>query len=196
MGATPQPEHPVSHLPRHLIAVSLLSLQVSACTTWQHPKTSLSPADYVAAERPDRVLVTTKSGRRVTLVRPEVARDSLVAGIFSGEVARTEPVALAGVSPSAITVLKADEAGYRQIRVATGDGQVVLVDDPVFRGDSVIGTRPLSPQRTRTGVPLSDIKAIQVHAANAPLTALGAVAGAAVVATTVLGIVAVNSLNY
>jgi hypothetical protein len=194
MRTTPQPELPMSRLSRRLIAVSLL-LQVAACATWQHPKTSLNPADYVSAERPQHVLVTTKSGRKISLVHPEVTGDSLVAGVYSGEVPRTKPVALAGVTPTAITVLKADEGGYRQIRVATDDGQAVVVDDPVFRGDSVLGTQPLAPHGKRTGVPLSDIKAIDVRAVNAPLTTLGVVAGGAAILYTAVMIAFLAEMN-
>jgi hypothetical protein len=152
--------------------------------TWQHPSPSLTPADFVAAKRPARVLVTTMSGKQIMLVRPEVASDSLVAGTFSEEVPRTQPVVLAGVSPSAITVLEADEGGYRRIRVATDDGEAVLVQDAVFRGDSVIGTRSLPPHRHRTGVPLKEIRAIEVRRVNAPATTLATLAGGVMIVYT------------
>ena len=60
-----------------------LLLHLTACTSWQSAATP-SPSQFIEAEQPDRVRVTTQDGTEVELENPSVEGDELVAlGGFS-----------------------------------------------------------------------------------------------------------------
>ena len=60
-----------------------LLLHLTACTSWQSAATP-SPSQFIEAEQPDRVRVTTQDGTQVELENPSVEGDELVAsGGFS-----------------------------------------------------------------------------------------------------------------
>jgi type IV secretory pathway TrbD component len=55
-----------------------LVLNLTACQTW-HSVSTASPNQFIEAEQPDRVRVTTQDGIQVELERPSVESDELVA---------------------------------------------------------------------------------------------------------------------
>ena len=60
-----------------------LVLHLTACMSWQSAATP-SPSQFIEAEQPDRVRVTTQDGTQVELENPSVEGDELVAsGGFS-----------------------------------------------------------------------------------------------------------------
>ncbi len=60
-----------------------LVLNLTACTSWQSAATP-SPSQFIEAEQPDRVRVTTQDGTELELENPSVEGDELVAlGGFS-----------------------------------------------------------------------------------------------------------------
>ena len=65
------------------VLLLFLVLHLTACATWQSAATP-SPSQFIEAEQPDRVRVTTQDGTQVELENPSVEGDELVAsGGFS-----------------------------------------------------------------------------------------------------------------
>ena len=68
--------------PRAVLLLFLV-LHLTACMSWQSAATP-SPSQFIEAEQPDRVRVTTQDGTQVELENPSVEGDELVAsGGFS-----------------------------------------------------------------------------------------------------------------
>ena len=65
------------------VLLLFLVLHLTACMSWQSAATP-SPSQFIEAEQPDRVRVTTQDGTQVELENPSVEGDELVAsGGFS-----------------------------------------------------------------------------------------------------------------
>ena len=65
------------------VLLLFLVLHLTACMSWQSAATP-SPSQFIEAEQPDRVRVTTQDGNQVELENPSVEGDELVAsGGFS-----------------------------------------------------------------------------------------------------------------
>ena len=60
------------------VLLLFLLLNLTACATWQ-PVNTPSPAQFIEAEKPDRVRVTTQGESQVELENPSVEGDELVA---------------------------------------------------------------------------------------------------------------------
>ena len=84
-------------------------LNLAACTSWQSAATP-SPSQFIEAEQPDRVRVTTQDGTEWELENPSVEGDELVAvGDFSvplADIVRLEIRAFS-MDRTALTVLGA-----------------------------------------------------------------------------------------
>jgi len=140
----------------------------------------VSPATYVATERPPRVRVVTQSGRRIDLRRPEVVGDSLVDSSRTTVVREALPVSVPRSEVADIRLLEADEERYRSIGITTVAGLQLQIDDPVFTSDSLWGTRVIDREH-RWGIPLTDIRQILIPKVNWGLASVGIVAAAATV---------------
>jgi hypothetical protein len=163
------------------ITTALLSLHLSACAGWSRPDPSVSPAVYVATQRPSVVRVLTTSGKHLYLRRPEVVGDSLCDSSRTTMVREATRVAVPRPEVGDIRVLEADEGRYRSVQITLVGGLQLQLDDPVITSDSVSGTTVIDRER-RTGIPLADIRQIRVRKMNWPMTAVGITAGAAAVA--------------
>ena len=62
--------------PYRPLALALLVLHLSACTTWQ--LTNVSPSQMIVDEQPSRLRITLMDGERVTLNHVEARADSVV----------------------------------------------------------------------------------------------------------------------
>ena len=64
--------------PHKTLALVLLVLHLSACTSWQ--PTTASPRQFVEEEEPDQIRITQTGGDRVTIHDPAIRADSIVGG--------------------------------------------------------------------------------------------------------------------
>jgi hypothetical protein len=161
---------------RLTVAVGLLASYVPGCTTWKLGY--LSPADMSQ----DEVQVTTTDGRQLTLLKPWVRNDSLVAprrnalgtadrdtigvsladvetlrlGTYTGAVqpGRTISAALAGTHP-------------KRVRVTTATSAFEL-RQPWVEGDTLLGRRARSGSGAQDTirVPLAGIQRLEMHATD------------------------------
>ena len=60
---------------RKLIATLLLAVHLTGCYSWR--PTTISPAQLIAEEQPDKVRVTLTDETRLTLDRPRIGNDSI-----------------------------------------------------------------------------------------------------------------------
>ena len=81
-GVRGQNQDMTRYRPRAVLLLFLV-LHLTACMSWQSAATP-SPSQFIEAEQPDRVRVTTQDGTQVELENPSVEGDELVAsGGFS-----------------------------------------------------------------------------------------------------------------
>jgi len=175
----------MSRLPRRFLALVLLLLQVSACTTWTRPNTSLAPAAYVSEKKPGLVLVITHAGDRIQLRKPLVVGDSLI-----GEGTTTRwgqsRIALPRDQVTDMRIVQASAGSLEAVDAEIVDGRELRIYRPVISADSVTGFVQVPPEG-RPGVPVADIKQLRVTT----VSTAGAVAGfVALTAVTALMICA------
>jgi hypothetical protein len=145
--------------------VAGLVILTGACYGTQ-PLRGVVPADYVDRARPPHLVVITTRGRTVEMVRPVVARDSLIA---TEQHTTMEEVTIARPPDSAVTPLPPDARGFRRIGVRLPTGEQIEFSRPRFIGDSLSGLAPVT-RNAGFAIALADIRGIGVRRLNSTAT--------------------------
>jgi hypothetical protein len=149
-------------MPTLILMLSALAV-LPGCTIWRSQ--GVSPERALVADGPTSVKLVRASGDTRMLNDPLIEGDSVVGWVHVGR----------SMVRSAVTVLASCAAGWRvvpvspmaidslgpKVRVTRQNGQRVVIDEPVIRGDSVAGTSDTG----KVAVPLPDIARVAIPAA-------------------------------